>query len=232
MALKLSPHLEKQPIMLNTCSNPIRIAITDDQDMVREGFCSILSPNKRFHIDINARNEEECMARIAKAPTLPDVCILAVNDHPRRSWEAVVKLKQKWPLIKVLVMTHSLCEEYVGKAIRTGANGYLTKDLSANNLVEAIIKVHETDVYFPECVIRPMYRQLRSERKDRLSERELEFLSHCASDASYKEIAQIMAVSPRTVEGYRNSLFEKLKTKTRVGLAMYAARAGIVSIFE
>jgi len=115
--------------------------------------------------------------------------------------------------------------------VKSGADGYLPKNASACALQQSLLELQETGQSFPKSMLKQVY-SIMKEDKNYLNKKELEFLSHCCDDNNYKEIAQKMCVSPRTVEGYRDSLFIKLNINTRMGLAIYALKNGIVSLFD
>ena len=124
-------------------------------------------------------------------------------------------------------------ETSVINMVRNGAKGYLLKNIHPADLERALKTLVSVGSYFPDWVTRKIVvglgKRQATEQKVNLTEREMEFLQYTVTEMSYKEIAERMFCSPRTVESYRDSLFEKLDLKSRVGLAVYAMKNGYVN---
>jgi DNA-binding NarL/FixJ family response regulator len=118
-------------------------------------------------------------------------------------------------------------EYNIVKMLKSGANGYVLKDTSTIELHNALISIHENSYYHSEIISGSVINMIRNGQNDNtVNDKELELLSHICSDLTYKEIGELMHVSGRTVEGYRNSLFQKLNLRTRTGLALFALKIG------
>ena len=133
----------------------------------------------------------------------------------------------------ILIMTLSMQddEQSVIKMIKNGAHGYLLKNTHPAELEKSLLRMVQDKFYYPDWASRMVFKSLNynvNEGHDsvKISDREREFLRHTTSEMSYKQIAEKMNCSPRTIESYRNSLVEKLELKTRVGLAVYALKNG------
>jgi DNA-binding NarL/FixJ family response regulator len=140
-------------------------------------------------------------------------------------------LKKNLPGIRVLALSMMDDDTSVIRMIRAGARGYVLKDVEPRELRKAIRDIAEKGYYYSELVSGKVIQSLQgneetkpAEQIARLTDREMEFLKLCCSELSYKQIANTMHVSPRTVDGYRDSLFEKLEAKSRVGLVLYAVK--------
>ena len=119
------------------------------------------------------------------------------------------------------------------KMLKAGARGYVLKDAEPKELQKALNTIFEEGFYHSELVTGKMHKQVKVEEKVTelsFTAKEEQFLSHCCSELTYKDIAELMNVSPRTVDGYRDILFAKLDVKTRTGLVLYAIKSGIVNI--
>jgi len=121
--------------------------------------------------------------------------------------------------------------------IKSGVRGFLKKDVAPGELRHALHCVLEDGTYYSQTITGRLFNLVRNSNEKKsgwgtvvLNESELSFLKLAASEFTYKEIAQKMQISPRTVDNYRDSLFIKLSVKSRVGLAMYAVRSGIANI--
>ncbi|MGZ3874510.1 MAG: LuxR C-terminal-related transcriptional regulator, partial [Mucilaginibacter sp.] len=137
-------------------------------------------------------------------------------------------LRAQFPKIKILALTMVEDENAVFKMIKAGASGYILKESSPIELLDAIRTIHEKGFYTNEFVSGKLFRSvLNQDDTPKLSERELEFIKLCCSELTYKEIADKMFVSTRTVDNYRESLFLKLSLKSRSGLILYSIKNGI-----
>jgi DNA-binding NarL/FixJ family response regulator len=205
------------------------IIIVDDHAMVAEAIRSRVEAFSRCAVLADLRNGKELLNHLAQAKNIPDVVLLDVNMPIMDGHVTMKRLKSEHPTLRVLVLTMEDDEKTFLKMISAGANGLISKSAHAAELEKAIYQVMEKGNYYAAEMSDVLFQALRSDDEDaalQFSNSELELLKHIGKDLTYKEIADIMCVSPKTVDGYRNSLFQKLGVKSRVGLAMYAVREG------
>src|SRR5690606_12116482 len=159
----------------------------------------------------------------------PDICLIDLNMPVMDGYEAILIMKQLWPNLKTLILSMHDPEYAIIRMIKSGANGYVLKEEDPEELKRAIENVHEFGVYHNDRISDRIISQLANGdyKKNDISEKEITFLRHCCSDKTYREIGEEMNLSPRTVEGYRDILFDKLKIRSRTGLVMYAIRTGL-----
>jgi two-component system, NarL family, invasion response regulator UvrY len=215
--------------MKRTGKHLIRLALAEDHKLVRDGICSILKASGHFDIVIEAANGVELIDALKKVKVLPEICVLDINMPDMDGYETIEAVRSQWPAMKFLTLTMYRNEYAVVKMLRLGTNGYLLKSSSHTELINALLAIYHSGKYDSELALK-YKRQIVNSLEIQfptVTDRELKFLSYCCSDMRYKEIADKMHVSARTVEGYRNDLFNKLNIKTRTGLAMYAMNAGI-----
>jgi DNA-binding NarL/FixJ family response regulator len=148
-------------------------------------------------------------------------------------FETAAWLNKNYPRIKVLALSMFSDERTIIRMLRQGARGYVMKNIDPDELKKALDSVMKKNFYLSEeisgKIISGLHKDAdRVEEPPSLTQREKDFLRLICSEITYKDIAAKMFVSPRTVDEYRNSLFEKLKVKSRVGLVMYAMRNGLV----
>ncbi len=200
------------------------VAIVDDHELVREGMISIISRLEGYSVEITAANGQELHQKLKFAEKVPEIFILDINMPVMNGYQTMEMLHQRYPQVKVMGLSMYDNEISIVKMLRLGAKGYLKKDCSPQELKEALRAIRDGQYYHPDINVQP------GDFKPKLpvTEREIELLSYCCTELSYKEIAERMFVGVRTVHGYRDSLFEKLNLKTRAGLAVYALKAGIV----
>jgi DNA-binding NarL/FixJ family response regulator len=205
----------------------INIAIADDHPIMRKGISDIISSFEGFNIPIQANDGRELIEQIAKAPILPDICILDISMPNLNGFETIKEIRKRWSSIKVLALSMYNNEFSIIKMLTSGANGYLPKNTNPQHLQRALAAIYYTGYYDSEQAIKNVS---GPNQQLKFTEREVEFLGHCCSELSYRQIGELMGISVRTVEGYRDALFEKLDIKSRAGLVMYALRNGIMPI--
>lgn len=215
------------------------VALIDDHELVRNGLQGIVNGFEGYRVTIQAVNGKDFIQQLAKnqAPgiALVDITMPVMNGYETAGW-----IKTNLPKTKILALSMLDNEGAVIKMLKNGASGYVLKDSKPTHLLHALNAVRDSGFFMNDMVNSRIIHYLNSTEENskhnsllaNISERESEFLVHAASELSYKEIAEQMKVSPRTVEGYRDSLFLKLDLKTRVGLVMFGIRNGLIPITE
>lgn len=213
-------------------NNTIRLAIADDQYLVRQGITTIIRSDPSFEIVLEAANGMELIYGLQNCNPFPDICALDICMPGLNGYETLKQIRQHWPHLKVLVLAECFHEFSMFEMIRNGANGYLEKKENPRRLLHALASVYFNGSYFPEASSKVICDIQRGGNPfiPKITEREMEFLTHTCSELHYREIAQLMGVSSRTVEAFRDSLFAKFNITSRVGLAIFAIRNGIVSL--
>ncbi|QSW89189.1 MULTISPECIES: response regulator transcription factor [Flavobacterium] len=160
-----------------------------------------------------------------------DLILLDVNMPVLDGINTMKWIKENRPDLKVIALSVNDDEEIIIKMITNGAKGYLLKDTSPEVFREAIECVIEKGFYFTELVSGMLINKVNSDNKKiSLKEKEIVFIKHACTEMTYKEIASEMCLSPKTIDGYRESLFDKLEIKTRIGLVLYAIKHKIVFV--
>ncbi|HCL83393.1 MAG TPA: DNA-binding response regulator [Chitinophagaceae bacterium] len=209
----------------------ILVAIADDHTLLRKALAKLVNSFEEYNILFEADNGMEIKKKINEH-LVPDLVLLDVNMPRMDGFETAAWLNKNYPKIKVLALSMFSDERTIIRMLRKGARGYILKNIEPEELKKALDSVMKKDFYLSEDIsgkiISGLHKDIdRVEDSPSLTQREKEFLSLICSEITYKEIAAKMFVSPRTVDEYRNSLFEKLKVKSRVGLVMYAIRNGL-----
>lgn len=207
----------------------INIAIADDHVVMRSGLAELIKMLGSYEVIIQARNGNDLLQQLQKASVLPDICILDINMPELNGYETTEKLKEFYPAIKVMALSMFDNEFSIVRMLRSGAKGFLHKGANPDELSNALQTLHEEGYFHTELMLISSLRKTNNWQTINITDRETEFLRHCCSDFSYKEIADLMKVSLHTVHGYRDSLFLKLRLKSRTALAIYALRTGVVT---
>jgi two-component system, NarL family, invasion response regulator UvrY len=212
----------------------ITVAIADDHSLLRSALAKLINTFESYSIIIEADNGKDLRNRILQQ-VLPDIVMLDVNMPEMDGFETTQWLHKNFPHIKVLALSMMSDERTIIKMFRLGAKGYLLKNTDPDELKKALDSLMNKDVYLSEYVSNKLVSGLHQDadqplKETVLNEREREFLRWTCSELSYKDIAEKMFVSPRTVDDYRQALFNKLKVHSRVGLVMYAIKNGIAEV--
>ena len=205
----------------------IKIALADDHAMLRKSLKVVINSMPEFEVLFDEDNGRQLLDKFSSG-NLPDICILDINMPEMNGYETALAIKKDFPGIKVLALSMYDNDQSIISMLRAGASGYLLKDSEPEELKRALIEIHKNDFYQSDIVRGQMLRRINSEKD--LSENEQQFLKLCCTELTYKEIAEKMFKSPRTIDGYRDQLFLKLGVSTRSGLVMYAIKTGLVSI--
>ena len=145
--------------------------------------------------------------------------------------ETMKWVKENRPNLRVIALSVNDDEEIIIKMITNGAKGYLLKDTSPEIFKDAIKCVIEKGFYFTDLISGMLVKKANQDSKAvSLKEKEIVFIRHACTEKTYKEIASEMCLSPKTIDGYRECLFDKLELKTRIGLVLYAIKHKIVLV--
>lgn len=207
----------------------IKIALVDDHVVLRKSLGVMLGNMPGFEVLFEAGNGLQLIEQL-QTNTEPDLVLLDVTMPGMDGTETARWLKQEYPGIKILVVTMLRSDPVILQMVKIGARGYILKDCEPSELQDAITSVYETGYYYNELFTLGMRASNISEDSITLSTQEINFLRWACTDLTHKEIAVEMQVSPRTVDGYRDSLFRKLNVTSRVGIVIYAIRNGFVQV--
>ncbi|KAA5535007.1 response regulator transcription factor [Taibaiella lutea] len=213
-------------------SETISVALVDDHKLLRNGLSNFIKSNPNFKVVFEADNGIDLQKKI-KSQLLPDVVLMDINMPLMDGYDATEWLYKHYPSVKVIALSMYDSEECIIRMLRRGAKGYLLKDTEPSELIKAIQETKDNGYYYTPMVARQISLLINDKENEQknasvLSEREMELLKYMASEMTYKEIADKMNLSPKTVENHREKICEKLQIKTRVGLVMYAMKNGIV----
>lgn len=217
---------------MSSVNRPIQVAIADDHTLLRKALAKLVASFDEYAVLFEADNGKEIKKKINEH-LVPDLVLLDVNMPEMDGFETAAWLNKNYPKIKVLALSMFSDERTIIRMLRQGARGYVMKNIDPDELKKALDSVMKKNFYLSEeisgKIISGLHKDAdRVEEPPSLTQREKDFLRLICSEITYKDIAAKMFVSPRTVDEYRNSLFEKLKVKSRVGLVMYAMRNGLV----
>jgi DNA-binding NarL/FixJ family response regulator len=208
----------------------INIAIIDDHSLFRNGLAGLLSEFSELHILFQAKSGIHLQELIIQHFPLPDVVLMDINMPEMDGYKATKWLKSTYPAIRVVALSMYDDDKAVIDMIRSGATGYILKDARPIELLHAIQAVYQKGIYLNEMVSGMRLHDALKTEPSPFSERELEFLKYCCTELTYKEIADRMFLSVRTIDNYRDALLKKLDLKSRTGLVLYCIQYKIVTL--
>ena len=216
--------------------NKIRIFLADDHLILREGIRSLLGKVPDIEIVGEAGDGAEAVAKVEQL--VPDVVLMDITMPGMSGLEATKQIKQKYPQVKILILTIHETNQYLSQMLQAGASGYVVKTTAASELISAIRAVYQGDVYLYPSITRMLvedYLQRVEGGEERISyegltNREREILMYIAEDKKNKEIADLLGISVRTVQAHRTNLMDKLGAHDRTELVKYAINKGIINL--
>ena len=206
------------------------IVIVDDHLLIAKAISSMISGFKVYDVLYEVENGKELIDKFQVEKNIPDIVLLDISMPVMDGFETAAWLKKNHPAVKVIVLTMQGDDVSLVKMIKAGAISYLNKNVHPTELQKALDAVWEKGTYFPDWAnSRILYALAHNEDEQtvKLSEREIEFLRYSCTEMTYSEIGEKMFCSGRTIESYRDSLFEKLHVKTRTALALFAVKIGL-----
>lgn len=215
-----------------------KVVLVDDHALLRGGLASVINSFNGYTVLFEANNGKHFI-QLLNPENLPHVVLLDVTMPEMNGYETAHWITTNYPQIKILAVSMQNDERSIIKMLRNGAKGYLLKDVELPELKNALDAIVNKGIYINDILYNNIVHAIDgSNTEDEytqqalrdLTQREKEFLRLLCTDKSYKEIAAIMFLSPRTVDGYRDTLFEKLKVASRVGLVIFAIRNEIVKL--
>ena len=235
----LDPTVNDSPAAAAT-STPVRVLIADDQPLFRRGLWVVLGTDERIEVVAEAENGEEAIARAVEL--VPDVVLMDVRMPRVNGIEAARVISQQVPTTKIIMLTVSDEEDDLYEAIKAGATGYLLKEISVEEVAEAIRAVMQGQSLISPSMASKLLNEFNamSKRADEkqqypapaLTTRELEVLKLVAKGMSNREIADELYISENTVKNHVRNILEKLHLHSRMEAVLYAMRERILDLSE
>jgi DNA-binding NarL/FixJ family response regulator len=205
------------------------IIIVDDHNLIAKGIAALIGNMSNYNVQAILSNGKELVEFINSTGNKPSAVLLDINMPIMDGFATMQWMQANASNIPVLCLTVNNDEQTIIKMIRLGARGYLTKDTALDELQLAIHNIIHKGYYQSAIETMAMRKQLTQVKPQfNLKDKQLEFLLLCCSDYTYVQIAQHMHLSPKTVDHYRDALFEKFGVKSRVGLVLYAISNNII----
>ena len=216
--------------------NKIKVLVVDDHPIVREGICALLAVVGDVEVVAEAANGNEAIDMVRELQ--PDVVLMDIAMPIMGGLEATRRICREFPKTKVLILTQYDDKEYVLPVIEAGASGFVSKADASSELISGIRSVYRGDSYLSPPAAKLLvegYRfkagsRVSKDPYDRLTDRERDVLKLMAEGRTNQEIANILVISRKTVEGHKSNLMAKLDIHNQTELVKYALRKGIINV--
>jgi DNA-binding NarL/FixJ family response regulator len=209
-----------------------KIVIVDDHVLIAKALSGIIANFELFEVLYECENGEDLQKKIISSKDIPDIVLLDISMPVMDGFQTALWLKENYPQVLVMALSMQDDDQSLIKMIKNGAKGYMLKNAHPLELEKSLVSMIKNGYFYPEWAASKVFASISntpsSDKELMISDRERELLKYSVTEMTYKEISEKMFCSPRTVEGYRDSLFEKLELKTRVGLAVYALKNNLV----
>jgi two-component system, NarL family, invasion response regulator UvrY len=208
----------------------IRLLIADDHPIVRSGLRRIVEEDRSISVTAEASTGEEALGALKNAAV--DVVLLDVSMPGASFTDTLRRLRDEHPTVRILVLSAHPEDQWAVRALRAGASGYLTKDHSPEQLLDAVRRVHRGGRYVSPTLAENLALHLGPDfagaPHELLSDREFEVLKGLGTGRSVKEVAAALGLSPKTVSTYRTRLMEKMHFSSTADLVRYSAQHGLI----
>jgi len=214
----------------------ITVLVVDDHTIVRDGICALLALAGDIEVVGEATNGNEALNKVRELH--PEVVLMDISMPIMGGLEATRRISKEFPKTKVLVLTQYDDKEYFFPVIESGASGFISKVAASSELTAGIRSVYRGDSYLSPSVTKLLvenYQHTAGERVSQdpytlLTEREREILKLLTEGHSTQEVADMLVITPKTVEGHKTNLMAKLGVHNRIELVKYAFRKGIITL--
>ncbi|WP_313000137.1 response regulator transcription factor [Chryseobacterium gleum] len=221
-------------------SSQIKVALIDDEQLILEGVKMLLSNEKNISVSLTADNGRDFIEDLGKLSKddFPDIALIDVQMKPMNGFELVEILKEKYPDLKIIILSSHYKTSILGYMVKLGVSAFLPKNSNKKTFIEAITMVDKNGVFFTAEDHQMLFTYMNSsakkkslfETEDELSEREKDVVKLICQELTNNEIGEKLFISPRTVESHRQRILEKIGAKNTVGIVIYAIVNNIYSL--
>ena len=208
------------------------VVVVEDHKLLSQAISGLVNSFEQFEVYYLCGNGKELLTNLKTPKNIPDIILMDVNMPILNGIETTRIVSKEYPGIKVIALSIEEDETTIINMLKVGAKGYLLKDIEKNTLEIALKEVMRNGYYYTQDISNILVNSFNHKNSSevKLKEREIEFIKHACSEMTYKEISEKMFLSPKTIEGYRDVLFQKLNFKNRIGLVLYAIKNKIFEL--
>lgn len=218
----------------------IKIALVDDEELILEGVKMLLSLEKSISVTITSNNGPDFLENLPNLSPedFPDIALVDIQMKPMDGFELVEILRQKYPDLKIIILSSHYKSSILGYMIKLGVSAFLPKNSNKKAFIEAITEVYKTGLYFTAEDHQMLFSYMNNPPKtkslfdleDELTEREKDVVKLICQELTNHEIAEKLFLSPRTIESHRQRILDKIGAKNTVGIVIYAVVNEIYSL--
>ena len=218
----------------------IKIALVDDEQLILEGVKLLLSIEKSISVTITSNNGPDFLENLARIGSVefPDIALIDIQMKPMDGFELVENLRQKYPALKIIILSSHYKSSILGYMVKLGVSAFLPKNSAKKDFIEAITEVYTKGLYFTSEDYKMLFSYMNNPPKtkslfdleDELSDREKEVVKLICEEMTNHEIAEKLFLSPRTIESHRQRILDKIGAKNTVGIVIYAVINDIYSL--
>lgn len=221
---------------------PVKLAIVDDHNLFRKGLITLIGlsdKSNQYMIVFEAESGQDMISKLDKK-MLPDILLMDIDMPDMNGYDAVAWMKKNYPQVSVLVISMVESEEAIVRMLRLGVKGYLSKDIEVEDIHNALRSIQEKGHYYTDFLTGKLVDAVQSDNQadagdenpiwKQLKEHERQFITLACTELKYEEIAEKMFLSPKTVDGYRQAIFNRFGLKSRIALVLFAIRNGLITI--
>ena len=213
---------------------PLRIMLADDHSVILDGLNAMLEGEKDLAVVDAVTSGTEVMRKLEFAPR-PNLLILDINMPDMDGIEVTLAVKEKYPEVKILILSMHSRKEFIKRLVGAGANGYILKNSGRAELLQAIREIARGETYFSREIMKEGFTEkFPSSGKPtvELSDREKDVMKYIASGLATKEIAEKLKISSHTVDSHRKNILTKLEVRNTADITRYAIKMGIIKGFD
>jgi len=203
------------------------VVVVDDQDLLSDAITGMINTFENFEVEYSCRNKKELIDKLKNSKAkIPELVVVNINCPDLNCASVIGWLLDNHPTVKVVALCHRNDEKSISQILKVGAHACLHKDTKKSIFEGALLALVKKGFYNP-ITINKAVKRIETKNLDKkvvFKKNELEFMRLACSELTYKEIAERMYLSPKTIDGYRDNLFTKLNVKNRVGMVMYALK--------
>lgn len=204
------------------------VVVVDDHTLLSQAIEGMVNTFEKFKVLYTCKNGKEVVEKFqASKKNIPDIVLVDVNMPIMNGIETAEWIVENHPDVHVMALSVEDTDSTILKMLKAGAVGYLLKDTKKEILEKALLEIVDNGFYHTKNVTNLLLDAVSGKRERnavKFKENELKFMRLACSELTYKEIADRMFLSPKTIDGYRDSLFTKLEVRNRVGMVMYAIK--------
>ncbi|PQA95734.1 DNA-binding response regulator [Chryseobacterium shigense] len=221
-------------------NSQIKIALIDDEQLILEGVKMLLSNEKNISVCLTSNNGPDFIEKLGNLSEddFPNIALVDVQMQPMNGFELVEVLKEKYPELKIIILSSHYKTSILGYMVKLGVSAFLPKNSDRKTFIDAITMVYKNGVFFTAEDHQMLFTYMNSsakkkslfEMEDELSEREKDVVKLICQEYTNNEIGEKLFISPRTVESHRQRILEKIGAKNTVGIVIYAVVNNIYSL--